>query len=67
MLLGLGDMAGELDAGTGELLEPLPFGSVADDHQPAAGDRADPFPQAQQEIDPLVLDEPSHGHEQRFR
>lgn len=33
----------------------------------AAGDRADPFPQAQQQIDPLVLDEPSHGHEQRFR
>lgn len=59
-------MTHELDAGAGELFEPVPLGSVADDEEPAAGDRPHPLPQAQQQIDPLVLDEPAHREEERL-
>ncbi len=58
-------MAGELHPGTGEPLQTGPLGAVADDHQPATGDRPDPLPQLEQQIDALVVDEPAERHEER--
>lgn len=67
VLAFLGDMTGEGDAGPGHGGKPGALRTVADDHQPAAGHRPDPLPQPQQQIDPLVLDQPPHGQEQRLR
>ncbi len=58
-------MAGELDAGARQLLQPGALGAVADDDEPTARDRPDPLPELEQQIDALVVDEPAQRHEQR--
>ncbi|CAM5531172.1 hypothetical protein SVIOM74S_01074 [Streptomyces violarus] len=66
VLLGLRDIAGELHTGPGELFQSSALGAVSDDDEPPAGDRPHPLPQPQQQIDPLVLDQPADGDEQRL-
>lgn len=66
MFLRLRDPAREGHTGPGESFQPGPFRSVTHDDELTAGDRSDPLPQAQQQLDPLVLDQAPHGEEQRL-
>ena len=67
VLLLLRHPAGEHDAGPGQGLKPRPFRAVPGDDQLPAGHVPDPVPEPEQQVEALVVGEPAHREEQRFR